>query len=94
MLTSINQYKQYKPILTDILYSSNIYRLYRLISVNISKGTLFNHGNLNRCLQYLQYYKNMSLYRLILVKHLYDRKNALQYLTDINQYIVILTDTY
>ena len=42
--------------------------MYRLISVNISKGTFFSHGksqpiltNINR---YLQYYKNIGLYRL------------------------------
>ena len=44
--------------------------------------------------RYFQFYKYISLYRLILVKHLYEWKNAEQYLTNINQYIVILTDTY
>ena len=44
----INQYKQYKPMLTNIkqhFYSLNIYRL---ISVNISKGTFAIMKNLNR----------------------------------------------
>ena len=43
ILTDINRYKQYKPILTDILFSLN---MYRLISVNISKakGAFFIHG--------------------------------------------------
>ena len=40
ILTDINRYKQYKPILTDIFYSLNIYWL---ISVNINKGTFINH---------------------------------------------------
>ena len=48
--------------------------------------------NLNR---YLQHYKSIGLYRLISIKHLYEWKKATQYLTDINQYsIVILTNSY
>ena len=41
MLTDIKRYKQYKPILTDILFSLN---MYWLILFNISKGAFFSHG--------------------------------------------------
>ena len=60
-------------MLTNVLYSLN---MYQCISFNISKGTYFNHKKSSPILtdinQYLQYYKNISLYRLILVKHLYE----------------------
>ena len=50
--------------------------MYRLISVNISKGTFFNHEKSSPILtdmsQYLQYYRNIGLYQLISVKHLYE----------------------
>ena len=40
MLSNINRYKQYKLILTVILYGLNIYWL---ISVNISKDSSCSH---------------------------------------------------
>ena len=39
-------------------------------------------------------YLNYKEYCLIFVEHFYERKNTYQYLTNINPYIVILTDTY
>ena len=55
ILTNINRYNQYKPTLINVLYSLN---KYRLVSVNISKGTFFNHEKsepiLTNINQYLQ----------------------------------------
>ena len=43
ILADANQYKQYKPILTDILYSLILYSIHWLIWVNISNSTFFSH---------------------------------------------------
>ena len=64
--------------------------MYQLILVNISKGTFFNHEKSDIC-NIIKTSFNIGEYQLSICMN---EKMLINILTDINGYIVILTDTF